>query len=275
MRLFFAFTLLASTFFMSGCTKDETDTSGGSAVNFERKLEMDFDGDNWDTDEVYMQTYLGDLYVHGENVNTSTLDMRIIDFQGTGTYTLDGQSYAQYISQGGLDEFNSTSGTVVVTSFGTSVLNGSFNFEGNSGGETMSFTNGLFDGIDSLANVPTEVIDVQKNGTAIGVFNIDLQENTGTNQLVMLSQVRDEDATVVIRIPTALTPDTYDIFDQDIAVEYLLLNSDSYSASLGEMVITANDTNAKVLSGYVQGLTLDNDNSSDSIELSVSFDLNY
>jgi hypothetical protein len=159
-------------------------------------LEVFIDGNEWDSDDVYTETLYGNLRVVG-NDNKSQIDIKLGDFNGPGTYWVDNDnSYIRYYMDVA-DQSNFYFGlndSIVVSSYAgdSPILIGSFSFIGlNSNGATAKvFSNGMFNGIDSISNVPTETLNIMLDQELWEATSFEVTENTNTGTLPCLhSQV--------------------------------------------------------------------------------------
>ena len=279
-KLFFLSSLIALTTILS-CKKDDHDTSGGDSINQVRELEVFIDGNEWETDNVYLDNIYGRLKIQG-NTNGSRFEFLIDDFQGSGDYLVDNQvNYMRYYpSSGNLnDYFFASNDTIQIASFptGDPYMVGGFSFEGqhSTGSDTKSFTNGKFNGIDSLKPIPTDIFNIQLNEEPWSPKSLQVSENSTTGTLSVLAQSISDQTYVVIRIPLSTTPGTYELNDLNYNVEYQVVDGNTYQAFSGQIIITENDFFNSQLSGSFQDLTLLHILSGETVNLSGNFDMDY
>jgi len=277
------FPVLVSLVFFSSCAKDDSDTSGGTVINPVREMEVFIDGSEWQSDDIYLQTIYGAMNVIGNNENDSKMMFTLNEFEETATYELDNvtNSFRYWESVDNVDDYYyATSGVLTITEFPSPETNmkGTFSFTGiNSlnGADTKEFTGGVFNGVDSLANIGSEVIDITLNSANWPVKAVEIVQNNTSGTITTLAQSANDLTYLVLRIPLNTTPGTYDLSDANYTLEYQQVDGNTFSALSGTLVIDENDIFNSVLSGSFNNLTLTYPGSGATVNMSGTFNFDY
>lgn len=167
MKRFFSLAVLAVMVvaLAVGCSKDDDNpVNGGNNNNNNNNnaagsMTAKIDGSTWTAnagEAVLENGELDIMGIQGDSKASVTINMTLYDFQGTGTYELDGVNNSAYIIQmaeGGAtviygvdDPESQTGGKLVVTEVTDKSVKGTFHFtaENMSGTATRSVTNGVF-----------------------------------------------------------------------------------------------------------------------------------
>jgi len=275
--------LLLTILLFGSCKKDETDTSGGVVINPIRELEVFIDGTEWQSDDVFMETIYGGLSIIGNNEDQSKIIFNINEFDGSGTYEIDNATnqfrYWELADEAD-NYYSAASGSITITEFPSPETNMIGSFELNdvnfvNGTESLEFTDGVFNGIDSLRPIGSEVLDITLNQDPWFAKSVEVAQNNTLGSITVLAQSASDITYVVIRIPLNTTPGTYDISDDNFTVEYQEVDGNTYTALTGEIVITENDIFNSVLSGNFSDLTLTYPTNGATVFLDGSFNFEY